>query len=238
MRLITIPDLHGKTVWRQIDPAAYDRLVFLGDYVDDRDGRVSDQQMLQNLRGILDLKARFPEKVVLLLGNHDVHYRDYPHFRSSGFRESMREALREIFRRDDFQIAFQVENYLFTHAGVSAEWWAWTRRRAPWLDESAGAPMADRLNALFRSPESHRLHTISYLRQGPHPLGGPTWADFEETHDDPLPGHHQVVGHTPQPRIRTFGDATKSITYTDVLRTQTAFWEKDFGSAESRLTAG
>jgi hypothetical protein len=33
MRLLTLPDLHGKTVWRQLDPAAYDRLVFLGDYV-------------------------------------------------------------------------------------------------------------------------------------------------------------------------------------------------------------
>lgn len=227
MRLLTLPDLHGKTVWRQLDPAAYDRLVFLGDYVDDRDGKLSDRHILKNLHGILELKQRFPEKVILLLGNHDVHYREYPDFRSTGFRPSMLKALREIFRREEFQVAYQVENHLFTHAGVSAEWWAWTKRRYPALNESEGQPMADRLNALLRSPESHRLHTISYLRGGLDPLGGPTWADFDETHDDPLPGHHQVVGHTPQPRIRTFGDATKSITYTDVLRTETTFWEKD-----------
>lgn len=230
MRVITIPDLHGKTVWRQVDPTAYDHLVFLGDYVDDRNGVFSDRHMLENLRGIIQLKLEFPEKIILLLGNHDVHYRDYPHFRSSGFRPGLRKPLQRLFRENDgsFQVAFQIENYLFTHAGVSAAWWAWTKQRCPALNESAGQPMADRLNALLRSPESHCLHTISYLRGGDDPLGGPTWADFDETHDDPLPDHHQVVGHTPQPRIRTFGDATKSITYTDVLRTETRFWERNF----------
>jgi hypothetical protein len=41
----------------------------------------------RNLQDIIALKKACPEKVLLLLGNHDVQYMFYPHFRSSGFRD-------------------------------------------------------------------------------------------------------------------------------------------------------
>ena len=35
MKIISIGDLHGKDVWKQIDPANYDKIIFVGDYTDD-----------------------------------------------------------------------------------------------------------------------------------------------------------------------------------------------------------
>ena len=46
MKILTIPDLHGKTVWKNVFDTNYDRIIFLGDYVDDfpptTDGEILD----------------------------------------------------------------------------------------------------------------------------------------------------------------------------------------------------
>ena len=48
MKLITIGDLHGSLVWKQINPGNWDRMVFMGDYVDS--GKYSpDERILSNL---------------------------------------------------------------------------------------------------------------------------------------------------------------------------------------------
>jgi len=67
-----------------------------------------------------------------------------------------------------------------------------------------------------------RLLTIPDLH------GKTVWRQLDPAAYDRLAFLDDAVGHTPQPRIRTFGDATQGITYTDVLRTETTFWEKDF----------
>jgi len=226
MRLLAIPDLHGKTVWQQVAPAAYDKIIFLGDYVDDH-GDHSDEEIFNNLLRILAFRQAHPEKVVLLLGNHDVHYLHYPHYRASRFRESMRERLQGLFTRHRavFQVAYAAGNYLFTHAGVSATWWEWMQEKAFALRLSADLPLPERLNALMDSIDRRYLYGAGFARQGPYPCGGVVWADFSETCDDPLPGYHQVVGHSPQPHLRRFGDDRTSITYTDVLRERVEFWE-------------
>ena len=95
MRIVTISDLHGKDVWQQINPKIYDKLIFLGDYVDAPYRKITDvaqidgmnnkvlvheehgrtnAEILYNLTKIIELKDEYPSKVVLLLGNHDVPY--------------------------------------------------------------------------------------------------------------------------------------------------------------------
>lgn len=34
MTILTISDLHGRTVWREADLTRYDKVIFLGDYTD------------------------------------------------------------------------------------------------------------------------------------------------------------------------------------------------------------
>ena len=77
-KVLVIPDIHGETFWKEpaqkyIDQV--DRIVFLGDYVDpyEEEG-IDGDAALGCFFDVLDLKAKNPEKVVLLLGNHDLHY--------------------------------------------------------------------------------------------------------------------------------------------------------------------
>jgi metallophosphoesterase superfamily enzyme len=72
MKLLAIGDIHGRDVWKDINFLAFDKVVFVGDYVDSYIR--SDWQVYQNLKEIIDLKKQNFDKVVLLLGNHDIHY--------------------------------------------------------------------------------------------------------------------------------------------------------------------
>ena len=71
---IAIGDVHGLDLWRDVVEAHPGcRVVFLGDYLDPY-GYVHKGKLLDNLRAIIELKRNRPEDVVLLLGNHDLHY--------------------------------------------------------------------------------------------------------------------------------------------------------------------
>jgi len=123
MKHIAIGDIHGRDSWQRVNTKLYEKVIFLGDYVDSH--TLSDFTILENFKKIISLKKRNPEKVILLLGNHDVHYLHYPRFECSGFRKTMQPELSALFRRnaDLFQVAYQKDNYLFTHAGVTNNWY-------------------------------------------------------------------------------------------------------------------
>ena len=122
MRTMSIGDLHGKDLWKQIDINNFDKVIFIGDYVDSWD--IKDEDILNNLLDLIELKKIFPNKVILLLGNHDIQYLFFPNYSCSGFRNSMLYSLEITFKENIklFQIAFQEQNYLFTHAGISNKW--------------------------------------------------------------------------------------------------------------------
>lgn len=231
MNLISISDLHGRNVWQQLDPAAYDRIVFLGDYVDSY--VESDETIYNNLKALIAFKRKYPRKVVLLLGNHDAHYLHFPHYRCSGFRDAAQPALSTLFTRYAglFQIAHQEGRYLFTHAGVTSAWLArlltQTNRELDGADLTPKFDLAGLLNAVHQQPLRVRnvLFEVGPLRGGRDLYSGPVWADRSETRTNYLPHFHQIVGHTPTPDFLTVGNLGGSITYTDVLQTKTAFYE-------------
>ena len=229
MKLLTISDLHGRTVWKEADFSDYDRIVFLGDYTDSY--VVDDDTIFTNLSEIIQLKRRNPAKFVLLIGNHDAQYLHFPHYRCSGFRAWAQPALSSLLAKYEklFQIAHQEKAYLFTHAGVSAKWLTRLLSKTQPNDPSLtpDANVATLLNNVHRQSATFRnlLFEVGPKRGGMDLFSGPVWADRDETKDDFLPGYHQVVGHTPIDDITTYGDETGSITYTDVLQTRTRFYE-------------
>lgn len=230
MKLITVSDIHGRGDWIHVDVTTYDRVIFLGDYVDSHS--LSDGVILNNFHQIIKLKQQYPEKVVLLIGNHDAQYLHYPNYSCSSFRQSIQSALTELFRGNRllFQIAHQERKYLFTHAGVTNNWLTACKLR---VDKSAissmlnnAATLADGLNLIHSTPEFQPLlFEVAPARGGYDPFSGPVWADRSETRMDYLNEFHQVVGHTPTPEFITVGDETSSITYTDILGHKRAFYE-------------
>jgi hypothetical protein len=227
MKHIIIGDIHGRDIWNSIDISKYDKVVFLGDYVDSF--TISDEAILKNFQQITDLKKREPEKVVLLLGNHDVQYLLYPHHRCSGFRASMQKGLTYLFDKDKalFSMAYQYKNYLFTHAGISTVWYK-ELMRLPLAAElnKTSENLADLINQLAGTRGAYILHSVGYHRGGKG-HGGVLWADRMETITDMIDGYHQVVGHTAMDEVTRNAYPGTSITYIDVLQHHTYFHELD-----------
>lgn len=224
MKIITIGDLHGSPIWKTIQPEEWDHMVFIGDYVDSAD--YSEEEIIRNLNEIIELKKRFPEKVILIWGNHDLSYFYGGHDRHycSGFRKNMLPALFSIFtsNRKLFQPAWQVGNYLWTHAGVVHQWFSDFIKQQIIPSDSNLACTFNRLFNEYYPPLFH----VGVIRGGFDQDGGIFWAHNAETMDDPLAGFHQIVGHT---KTRTgilvsnhYGNDT-SITYVDCLDTSVEF---------------
>jgi UDP-2,3-diacylglucosamine pyrophosphatase LpxH len=228
MKHIIIGDLHGKDCWRTINIKKYDKVVFIGDYTDA--WTLSDLAIYQNLQNIIKLKKRNWDKVVLLLGNHDIQYLYFPRFQCSGFRPTMQMQLTALFKnnKDCFQVAYQKGDHIFTHAGITNAWYN-AFLRIPILEtiRDEKDTLADLLNKVDQTSMQYLLHATGHVRGGKD-NGGITWADRKETATDMLKGFHQVVGHTVVDEIHTITLAGRSVTYIDVLdNDDTAFYELD-----------
>lgn len=198
MKIIAIGDLHGKNFWKTINPQSYDKIVFLGDYVDAFN--IKDEDILVNLMEIILFKNTYPDKVILLIGNHDAQYM-YSEFRCSGFRLSMFLTLKQLFfeNYDLFQIAFQIgepyenDQYLFTHAGICSYWY---KKYKHLLEKYQNFPLADALNGMFNNSTTRALFAeVGTSRGGWNHVGSPLWADMFEIDHTYLKGYHQIVGH-------------------------------------------
>ncbi|MFD2936932.1 metallophosphoesterase [Spirosoma flavum] len=228
MRILTISDLHGRTVWKETNFDDYDLVIFLGDYTDSN--VVDDATIYNNLYDIIKLKQQQPTKFVLLIGNHDAQYLHFPHYRCSKFRASAQPDLSLLFtdHHNLFQIAYQQGNYLFIHAGVTNKWLAYFQAKignsSP--NFTPDYNLAGLLNEIHQVVHFRNLlFDVGPKRGGYDAFSGPVWADRSETRTDFLSGFQQVVGHSPINDFTTVGDKNGSITYTDVLQTKTAFYE-------------
>lgn len=215
MRVLSVPDLHGSSCWKTIDPAEYDRIVFLGDYCDSY--TKTDDEIVSNLRDIITFKLQYPEKVVLLLGNHDLQYvYEEPMFGCSGFRRSYLLKLRHVFHSsvDLFKITHHEKigkkNWVFTHAGITKTWLELMHLQAKspaklvheineWYSAFMRMSIRDKSikeGDIERSKRMKDLMMVGRSRGGWGKTGGPLWSDFSEMIRD-FPGKFcQCVGHS------------------------------------------
>ena len=214
-KLIALGDIHGLTNWRRVVAAHPDasHYVFLGDYCDPYGTRITDEKVVDNLIDLIDFKKQHSERVVLLLGNHDMHYLRSNLFKGSRYNLALAMILRDLFENNKklFQPAFACNHLLFTHAGVSKSW----------LHEFGGEEndcIADLLN---ERSDDLVLFQCSVLRGGFFDHGGPFWADIKEfVTSELLPGYVQIVGHNRVSTIQVKGDSiltTGNIVFCDSL---------------------
>ena len=238
--IISIGDIHGHDTWKAglnywrpeeektlVDQ--FDKIVFIGDYVDDFDK--TDNEIYNNFIEIIELKKKYPEKVILLLGNHDVQYFiESQKGNASGFRKSMYLRLKELFTQNEklFQIAYQYKNYLWTHAGIHRGWYQLNiaeqthvfrnGEKSEYLEIDKSGNIADTLNFCFET-RHQPIFDCGLIRGGKQKVGGPLWADFNEVYNKPLLGYHQIIGHTRRKKINHYenykGDT--STTFIDCL---------------------
>ncbi len=227
MHIVAIGDVHGRNAWKEITGTEADQIIFIGDYVDPHQP-IPDLDVIHNLEEIIAFKKSTPGRVTLLLGNHDAQYLHYPLYPCSGHRADLQESLGGLFgeNKDLFQIAWQHDNYLLTHAGVSQ---GWHKRNISVLNEMRKENLAETLNAIYKSEYRDIIFEVGQRRGGWHPYGGPIWADRSETKEDFLPNYHQVVGHSRVSDFESYSDENASITFIDVGDTRVRFYHRRFG---------
>lgn len=225
-RVMTIGDVHGRDTWKFMTHGSpyefeewvimiqngadakdvlfkedypymkMDKIIFIGDYVDSFS--VNNIVMKKNLEDIILFKKILPDKVVLLWGNHDVQY-FIPNQICSGYRPEMKWDLEIIFResRDLFQMAYQENDYLWTHAGLSK----------PILKEMMKYDFlrdlkseADVLNEAFIR-EVPEIFAVDSSSGGWSMYGGPLWIRPNDLERDGV-DLHQIIGHTPQKKLK------------------------------------
>ena len=217
MKILTIGDIHGRDDWKDKVNDSYDKIIFLGDYVDSFDK--SNVEILHNLKEIIKFKSDNEESVELLLGNHDLQYMySYDKFGCSGYRPEASFDLKELFNenKDLFKVAHQIGDYLWTHAGVS--YWWYQNELLPILVElgldKEEYTLADQLNLTFEQKKDV-IAMVGRSRGGWNQFGGILWADKSETEFSPLPGYKQIVGHTVIKNIKHNSGKDWSYTYVD-----------------------
>ena len=75
MECLVVPDVHGRAFWKDAKNAItnVDKVIFLGDYLDPyRHEGITFEDAVMEFEDILAFKEDYPDKVVLLLGNHEI----------------------------------------------------------------------------------------------------------------------------------------------------------------------
>jgi len=235
-KILTIGDIHGREIWKEfvdiksllssnsnIPEYLY---IFLGDYVDSYD--ISGDKIIENLLEIIKFKTLYPDNVILILGNHDISYIiNKPwlpiNYNGSGFDLEIHQDLYTIFSEnsDLFQVAFQIDNYLFTHAGVHKNWYNDIFKKELG-DSDEIDTISEQLNDAYKY-KIECLFDVDYLRGGYNNYGGPFWCDKKLL--VPLENYHQIVGHTPVSDIDMYKiDDNTSITFCDVLGRKKSYY--------------
>lgn len=216
INILTVGDVHGTSLWKTIDIDKYDKVVFLGDYVDPYAG-ITNNDAYNNFKDIIEFAKSNLNKVSLLIGNHDAHYillntQIGNQIQSSRFSSKYAHKLHELYMDhiDMFFVSYQFTNHLWTHAGISNKYY-----KTICNDYSDVQSISDYLNQKWINLDQN-LFDIGYIRGGRKKFGGILWADILETKEDPLQGYHQIVGHSRIDNIFTNEiDKNTSITYVD-----------------------
>lgn len=202
MNILIIPDVHGRPFWKDAVEKHFDnceKIVFLGDYLDPYPWEwITRKMTIENFKEIIKYKKDNPEKVILLLGNHDLAYydRNFPY--RVRYDSSNAYKIKQNFgkNRSLFQLAYEADldkHYLFTHAGVLRSWYE--RHK-----ELIGDLTVDNLNRLKTFPGGIRaLCDVSRERGGFGRIGSMVWSDIEEKSEiEDFDGIYQIFGHSQQ----------------------------------------
>jgi hypothetical protein len=197
MKIIAIGDLHGLDTWKYVPTDSADKIVFMGDYFDSF--TIPAYKQIQNFIDILAFKQSFPDRVVLLLGNHEYHYLGGVGEQYAGFQTlhqvDIRERLHYALDNDLIQMCFKFDDVLFTHAGVTK---TWCRTNSVDIDN-----IDDSINQLLRyKPKSFKFTSDrNFSNYGDDIEQSPIWVRPNSLDKNQLDNFFQVVGHTQQGTI-------------------------------------
>ena len=211
MKTTIISDLHGRSDWKLIvyteNP---DRVIFLGDYFDSFD--ISGIEQIHNFKEIVEYKETSEKEVIMLIGNHDHHYfSSIGNTGTSGYQSGIAPNITQVLEdnKHHLQMAYRMDGFLFTHAGVSQVF----------MDNTLGLgwnqdDVAENLNELWKYKPKAFCYCGYSDPYGDEVTQTPIWIRPKSLMragkmDKKLYKKYiQVVGHTVQSQIDTNGKST------------------------------
>ena len=136
IKYIVVPDVHGRDFYEKdvnffLENSEYTKIIFLGDYIDPYPNEnITPDSALKKFKEIINLKKKYPERITLLIGNHDFHYID-------GSRRGCRM---DYYNKDEICSLFinnldlfdyikceriGNKNFIFSHAGFCFKWFSY-----------------------------------------------------------------------------------------------------------------
>ena len=249
-KIAVVPDVHGEKFWRDIlgKTKNYGKIIFLGDYFDPYDKKLSPRDCVLEMLDIMALKRAMPDKVVLLLGNHDLAYM----FNRSCCRQACGddyELIRGLLINniECFDLTYwkplegiqQVSEVIFSHAGITKSWIEYASKyfcgkEDLTIDAIRGGWLNLMLRNAFDWPESQQylfledlLLKITSARGGLDKFGSPVWADDSDwTASEILSFTLHVVGHSKRVKLAYCWD---NLLFTDLIKPKITELEFDKG---------
>ncbi|MBE7173525.1 MAG: metallophosphoesterase [Williamsia sp.] len=203
MKLIVIGDTHGKRDWKKlVDTQSFDKFVFIGDYFDSFLFDAAEQ--ISNFLDIIACKKAYPEKIILLTGNHDFHYLPVARQRGevySGFQDRHAAEIGELIKENlrFLQMCYKEGDYLFSHAGLTHTW----LNNAGYVE----GEVSTFINALFKTqPEKFSFN--GWNPYGDNVTQSPIWVRPASLKKNAYKYESikQVVGHTRVEKIEIVKD--------------------------------
>ena len=220
---LIIPDIHCRDFWREpvkkVLSESNCKIVFLGDYTDPywddffnddckplfnhiKNGLELSQYAVTTLNDIIELKKQYPDRIILLVGNHDCSYLIGKHI--CDCRRARGESLKELYKlfndnRDLFQLAYEDyingKHFIFSHAGIGTKY-----SFDCFFEEVNEDNVVDLFNKAFKDDNYGIMETlgnISLYRGGWTDYGSLVWADAREWVEFNNEAYgFSVVGHT------------------------------------------
>ena len=198
MTHLIIPDIHEEhsRIRRIMLYNKADRYVFLGDWFDSFTR--SEITTLETCHLLNEIGRR--DDVVLVFGNHDIHYRwpRVPGIHSSGYWPTSQQIIDRYVDPsvwDKFRFFTGIGKWLqggwlVSHAGFAETL----------LDEDWPQQIEQEVLDALESGRKHRWLQAGMARGG-NGIGGPVWLDWNYEFE-PIGGINQVVGHTPDRAVR------------------------------------
>ncbi len=208
MKIVICGDIHGRSIWKLIVEKEYesDRIIFIGDYFDSKDGIDSIDQV-KNFNEIINFKKEFPNKVVLLFGNHDFHYLPGIDETYTGHQifaaHEIGQLLSDCISERLLQMIYCHDKFLFSHAGITKTWC----ENNIWINENIFPEhLCEAINDLFYFKPNKFKFTVgkNCSVYGDDITQSPIWVRPKSLLEDGLANYIQVVGHTMKDNVEIY----------------------------------
>jgi hypothetical protein len=209
MKRVLIGDIHGRDYWLDVvnenDDA--DEFIFFGDYIDpyqhvykdfNPEAVISDEELITNFQRIIDFKESNGATVKLLLGDRDLYYiADLGPCKAHSPKAA--QQIRELFlsKLYLFDVVYQFDNVLCTHAGISEAWL--NKYRQDWKVSNVSSIVKELFNEDYRyfhyngTLVDENIATVGRIYESPFCLNA---VDLTMYNLDLWKEYIQVFGHT------------------------------------------